>query len=96
MIADGGIRFSGDISKAICRRRQCGDARRSVRRYEEAPGETVLYQGRSYKAYRGMGSLGAMKQGAADRYFQDSDANVEKLVPEGIEGRVPTRARSVR
>ena len=56
---------------------------------EEAPGETVLYQGRSYKAYRGMGSLGAMKDGAADRYFQDSDANVEKLVPEGIEGRVP-------
>ena len=55
----------------------------------EAPGETVLYQGRSYKAYRGMGSLGAMKDGAADRYFQDSDANVEKLVPEGIEGRVP-------
>jgi IMP dehydrogenase len=56
---------------------------------EEAPGETVLYQGRSYKAYRGMGSLGAMQQGAADRYFQDASANVEKLVPEGIEGRVP-------
>jgi IMP dehydrogenase len=57
---------------------------------EEAPGETVeLFQGRSYKSYRGMGSLGAMKDGAADRYFQDADANVEKLVPEGIEGRVP-------
>jgi IMP dehydrogenase len=56
---------------------------------EEAPGEIELFQGRSYKSYRGMGSLGAMQQGAADRYFQEADANVEKLVPEGIEGRVP-------
>src|SRR5260370_36654267 len=60
---------------------------------EESPGEIELYQGRSYKAYRGMGSLGAMQQGAADRYFQDSEMNVDKLVPEGVEGRVPYKGR---
>ena len=89
LIADGGIRFSGDISKAIAAGANAVMLGGLFACTEEAPGETVLYQGRSYKAYRGMGSLGAMKDGAADRYFQDSDANVEKLVPEGIEGRVP-------
>jgi IMP dehydrogenase len=89
LIADGGIRYSGDISKAIAAGANLVMLGGLFAGTEEAPGETVLYQGRSYKAYRGMGSLGAMKEGAADRYFQDSDANVEKLVPEGIEGRVP-------
>ena len=89
MIADGGIRYSGDISKAIAAGANAVMLGGLFAGTEEAPGETVLYQGRSYKAYRGMGSLGAMKEGAADRYFQESDANVEKLVPEGIEGRVP-------
>ncbi|MDP2132318.1 MAG: IMP dehydrogenase, partial [Sulfuritalea sp.] len=89
LVADGGIRFSGDISKAIAAGANSVMLGGLFAGTEEAPGETVLYQGRSYKAYRGMGSLGAMKDGAADRYFQDSDANVEKLVPEGIEGRVP-------
>jgi len=88
MIADGGIRYSGDISKAIAAGANCVMLGGLFAGTEEAPGETVLFQGRSYKSYRGMGSLGAMKDGAADRYFQDSDANVEKLVPEGIEGRV--------
>ncbi|MCX7172510.1 MAG: IMP dehydrogenase [Proteobacteria bacterium] len=89
MIADGGIRYSGDISKAIAAGANSVMLGGLFAGTEEAPGETVLFQGRSYKAYRGMGSLGAMKDGAADRYFQDSDANIEKLVPEGIEGRVP-------
>jgi IMP dehydrogenase len=89
LIADGGIRFSGDISKAVAAGANCVMLGGLFAGTEEAPGETVLFQGRSYKSYRGMGSLGAMKEGAADRYFQDSDANVEKLVPEGIEGRVP-------
>jgi IMP dehydrogenase len=89
MIADGGIRYSGDISKAIAAGANVVMLGGLFAGTEEAPGETVLYQGRSYKSYRGMGSLGAMKDGAADRYFQESDANVEKLVPEGIEGRVP-------
>ncbi len=89
MIADGGIRYSGDISKAIAAGANAVMLGGLFAGTEEAPGETVLFQGRSYKAYRGMGSLGAMKDGAADRYFQESDANVEKLVPEGIEGRVP-------
>ena len=89
LIADGGIRYSGDISKAIAAGANSVMLGGLFAGTEEAPGETVLYQGRSYKAYRGMGSLGAMKDGAADRYFQESDANVEKLVPEGIEGRVP-------
>ena len=89
MIADGGIRYSGDIAKAIAAGANAVMLGGLFAGTEEAPGETVLFQGRSYKSYRGMGSLGAMKEGAADRYFQDSDANVEKLVPEGIEGRVP-------
>ena len=89
LVADGGIRYSGDISKAVAAGANCVMLGGLFAGTEEAPGETVLFQGRSYKSYRGMGSLGAMKDGAADRYFQDSDANVEKLVPEGIEGRVP-------
>ncbi|THF56543.1 IMP dehydrogenase [Pseudothauera rhizosphaerae] len=89
LIADGGIRFSGDISKAIAAGASAVMLGGLFAGTEEAPGETVLYQGRSYKSYRGMGSLGAMQLGAADRYFQDSTANVDKLVPEGIEGRVP-------
>ena len=89
LIADGGVRYSGDISKAIAAGAHCVMLGGLFAGTEEAPGETVLYQGRSYKSYRGMGSLGAMKEGAADRYFQDNEANVEKLVPEGIEGRVP-------
>jgi IMP dehydrogenase len=89
LIADGGIRYSGDISKAIAAGANAVMLGGLFAGTEEAPGETVLYQGRSYKSYRGMGSLAAMKDGAADRYFQDAEANIEKLVPEGIEGRVP-------
>src|SRR5690606_18473766 len=81
--------FSGDIAKAIAAGANAVMLGGLFAGTEEAPGETVLYQGRSYKAYRGMGSLGAMQQGAADRYFQDASASADKLVPEGIEGRVP-------
>lgn len=90
-IADGGIRFSGDIAKAIVAGAHCVMVGGLLAGTEEAPGEVELYQGRTYKAYRGMGSMGAMSQsqGSSDRYFQDKDAGVEKLVPEGIEGRVP-------
>ena len=88
LIADGGIRFSGDIAKAISAGAQCVMMGSMFAGTEEAPGETVLYQGRSYKLYRGMGSIGAMQDGAADRYFQDPANNADKLVPEGIEGRV--------
>lgn len=91
LIADGGIRFSGDLSKAVVAGAYCVMMGSMFAGTEEAPGEIELYQGRSYKAYRGMGSLGAMAQaqGSSDRYFQDSSAGAEKLVPEGIEGRVP-------
>ena len=89
LIADGGIRFSGDISKAIVAGAYCVMVGGMFAGTEEAPGEVELFQGRTYKAYRGMGSLGAMQQGSSDRYFQDSNEGVEKLVPEGIEGRVP-------
>ena len=88
LIADGGIRFSGDIAKAIAAGAHCVMMGSMFAGTEEAPGETVLYQGRSYKLYRGMGSIGAMQDGAADRYFQDPANNADKLVPEGIEGRV--------
>lgn len=87
-IADGGIRFSGDVSKAIVAGAYCVMIGSMFAGTEEAPGEVELFQGRSYKSYRGMGSLGAMKQGSSDRYFQ-ADSSAEKLVPEGIEGRVP-------
>jgi IMP dehydrogenase len=89
VIADGGIRYSGDISKALAAGASCAMMGGMFAGTEEAPGEVVLFQGRSYKAYRGMGSLGAMTQGSADRYFQDPANNADKLVPEGIEGRVP-------
>ncbi len=89
IIADGGIRYSGDISKALAAGAHCVMMGSVFAGTEEAPGETILYQGRSYKLYRGMGSVGAMKDGAADRYFQDPENNADKLVPEGIEGRVP-------
>ena len=89
LIADGGIRYSGDICKAIAAGGHCVMLGGLFAGTEEAPGEVELYQGRSYKSYRGMGSIGAMADGAADRYFQEGAANVDKLVPEGIEGRVP-------
>jgi IMP dehydrogenase len=90
LIADGGIRFSGDLAKAIAAGAHCVMVGGLFAGTDEAPGEVELFQGRSYKAYRGMGSLGAMQQGSSDRYFQeDTGGNVNKLVPEGIEGRVP-------
>jgi IMP dehydrogenase len=89
LIADGGIRYSGDIAKAIAAGAHAVMLGGLLAGTDEAPGEIELYQGRSFKSYRGMGSLGAMQQGSKDRYFQDNEANVEKLVPEGIEGRVP-------
>lgn len=91
VIADGGIRFSGDISKAVVAGASAVMMGSMFAGTEEAPGEVELYQGRTYKSYRGMGSLGAMAktQGSSDRYFQSADEGVEKLVPEGIEGRVP-------
>lgn len=91
LIADGGIRFSGDVAKAIVAGAHSVMMGSMFAGTEEAPGEVELYQGRSYKAYRGMGSIGAMSgmQGSSDRYFQSPEEGVEKLVPEGIEGRVP-------
>jgi len=91
LIADGGIRYSGDIAKAIAAGASSVMLGSLFAGTEESPGDTELYQGRSYKSYRGMGSLGAMQQGSADRYFQDTEGEgeAEKLVPEGIEGRVP-------
>jgi IMP dehydrogenase len=89
LIADGGIRYSGDIAKAIAAGGNCVMLGGLLAGTEEAPGEIELFQGRSYKSYRGMGSLGAMQKGSKDRYFQDNEANADKLVPEGIEGRVP-------
>nr|WP_309503443.1 IMP dehydrogenase [uncultured Roseovarius sp.] len=88
IIADGGIKFSGDFAKAIAAGASCAMVGSMIAGTDESPGEVILYQGRSYKAYRGMGSLGAMARGSADRYFQ-KDAASDKLVPEGIEGRVP-------
>jgi IMP dehydrogenase len=97
LIADGGIRYSGDVAKAIVAGAYSVMIGGMFAGTEEAPGEVELYQGRSYKSYRGMGSLGAMaqKQGSADRYFQDPTEEVEKLVPEGIEGRVPYKGSLV-
>ncbi|MGO3743271.1 IMP dehydrogenase [Kerstersia sp.] len=89
LIADGGVRYSGDVSKALAAGASSVMMGGMFAGTEESPGEVVLFQGRSYKSYRGMGSLGAMSQGSADRYFQDPANNVDKLVPEGIEGRVP-------
>ena len=89
LIADGGIRYSGDVAKALAAGAFSCMMGGMFAGTEEAPGEVVLFQGRSYKSYRGMGSLGAMTDGSADRYFQDPANNADKLVPEGIEGRVP-------
>jgi IMP dehydrogenase len=89
VIADGGIKFSGDVTKAIAAGASSVMLGNLLAATDESPGETVIYQGRSYKAYRGMGSLEAMKEGSRDRYFQDSPLSESKLVPEGIEGRVP-------
>ncbi|WIG55324.1 MAG: inosine-5'-monophosphate dehydrogenase [Rhodanobacteraceae bacterium] len=90
LIADGGVRYSGDVAKAIVAGASCVMIGSMFAGTEEAPGEIELYQGRSYKSYRGMGSLGAMQSGSSDRYFQEQAA-ADKLVPEGIEGRVPYR-----
>jgi len=95
VIADGGIRYSGDIAKALAAGAHCVMLGSLFAGTDESPGEIELYQGRSYKSYRGMGSLGAMQKGAADRYFQDSEMNVDKLVPEGVEGRVPYKGSAV-
>jgi IMP dehydrogenase len=90
VIADGGIKYSGDISKALAVGASCIMAGSLLAGTEEAPGETIMFQGRQYKSYRGMGSIGAMQKGSTDRYFQEGTAS-DKLVPEGIEGRVPFR-----
>ncbi len=98
LIADGGVRYSGDIAKAIAAGASAVMMGGMFAGTEEAPGEIVLYQGRSYKSYRGMGSIGAMQQGSADRYFQEATStnpNADKLVPEGIEGRVPYKGSLV-
>ena len=91
VIADGGIKYSGDIAKAIAAGADCVMAGSVLAGTDESPGETILYQGRSYKVYRGMGSVGAMSEGAHDRYFQSEQGDTHKYVPEGIEGRVPAR-----
>lgn len=95
LIADGGLRFSGDISKAIAAGANCVMVGGLLAGTDEAPGEIELYQGRSYKSYRGMGSIGAMEQGSKDRYFQSDESESEKLVPEGIEGRVPYKGPAI-
>ncbi|MCG3190032.1 MAG: Inosine-5'-monophosphate dehydrogenase [Burkholderiaceae bacterium] len=98
LIADGGVRFSGDLAKAIAAGAHSVMMGGMFAGTEEAPGETILYQGRTYKSYRGMGSLGAMQSGSADRYFQEDNAhnpNTAKLVPEGIEGQVPYKGSVV-
>ncbi len=89
VIADGGIKYSGDLAKAIAAGADVGMVGSLLAGTEEAPGEVFLYQGRSYKGYRGMGSMGAMARGSADRYFQAEVSETLKLVPEGVEGQVP-------
>ena len=89
VIADGGIKQTGDVAKAIAAGADTVMVGGMLAGHEESPGEKVLLEGRAYKMYRGMGSLGAMNQGSADRYFQDVEDEIAKLVPEGIEGRVP-------
>jgi len=94
-IADGGLRFSGDIAKAIAAGAHCVMVGGLLAGTDEAPGEIELYQGRSYKSYRGMGSIGAMEKGSKDRYFQADQSEAQKLVPEGIEGRVPYKGPAI-
>ena len=93
VIADGGIRFSGDIVKALAAGASCIMAGSMFAGVEESPGETIIYEGRRFKAYRGMGSIEAMQKGSKDRYFQDAEDDVKKLVPEGISGRVPFKGK---
>ena len=93
LIADGGVRYSGDITKALACGAQAVMVGSLLAGVEEAPGETVLFEGRSFKVYRGMGSLDAMRRGSSDRYFQDSHSEPGKFVPEGVEGRVPYKGR---
>jgi IMP dehydrogenase len=93
-IADGGIRYSGDIAKAIAAGASSVMLGSLFAGSEEAPGDIELFQGRSYKSYRGMGSIGAMQKGSSDRYFQDAEMNADKLVPEGVEGRIPYKGPS--
>src|SRR4029078_1958995 len=101
LIADGGVRFSGDLAKAIAAGAAALMMGAAFAGTEEAPGEVILFQGRTYKSYRGMGSIGAMQQGSADRYFQEGEASAAgsgggaKLVPEGIEGQVPYKGSVV-
>ncbi len=96
IIADGGIKQTGDIAKAIAAGADAVMIGGLFAGVDESPGEKVLYEGRSYKLYRGMGSIEAMKQGSKDRYFQDAEDDIQKLVPEGIEGRVPHKGPSGR
>jgi IMP dehydrogenase len=93
LIADGGIKYSGDVTKALAAGADTVMIGSLFAGTEESPGETVLYQGRTFKEYRGMGSIGAMKLGSKDRYFQGDEYDERKLVPEGIEGRVPYKGR---
>ena len=95
LIADGGLRYSGDIAKAIAAGGNCVMVGGLLAGTDEAPGDIELYQGRSYKSYRGMGSIGAMEKGSKDRYFQADESDVQKLVPEGIEGRVPYKGPAI-
>ncbi len=94
LIADGGIRYSGDLAKAIAVGADCVMVGSLLAGTDESPGEKILFEGRVYKLYRGMGSLGAMQQGSKDRYFQGEITEADKLVPEGIEGRVPYKGRA--
>ncbi|GIV44708.1 MAG: inosine-5'-monophosphate dehydrogenase [Bacteroidia bacterium] len=93
VIADGGIKYSGDIVKALAAGADCIMAGNLFAGTDESPGETIIYEGRKFKTYRGMGSLGAMKEGSKDRYFQDMEDDIKKLVPEGIEGRVAYKGK---
>lgn len=95
LVADGGVRYSGDIAKAIAAGAHVVMLGGLFAGTEEAPGEVELFHGRSYKSYRGMGSIGAMQQGSSDRYFQDNEASQDKLVPEGVEGRVPYKGSAL-
>ena len=94
-IADGGLRFSGDLAKAIAAGAHCVMVGGLLAGTDEAPGDIELFQGRSYKSYRGMGSIGAMELGSKDRYFQSDESESQKLVPEGIEGRVPYKGPAI-
>src|SRR5690606_29543835 len=93
LIADGGIRFTGDIVKALAIGADTVMAGSLFAGVEESPGETIIYEGRKFKAYRGMGSLEAMQKGSKDRYFQDMEDDIKKLVPEGISARVPFKGK---